>query len=161
MFFGPALFLFLFTCCDWIADGYKGIRSLHASKTAVEKLLGKGEVDDNGYYTYTTPDMFIRLDYSTEPCSAGQYGRGKFNIPADTVLIYRVLPKDMPLISEVEFDRDKFPRYSSEHLLNYAAYVIPDNSISIHTMIKEARDELMYEVEYRPTKEDLEKFKCK
>jgi hypothetical protein len=156
-----AFLLFLFYCCDSVEDGYKAIKPLHTSKASVEKLLGKAEIDGNGYYMYSTDDALVRIDYSSVPCTANQYRRGEFDVPRDTVLTYSVLPKNEPKLSEIKFDRDKFRRTSSEHLLNYAAYVNADNSISVRLMIIEARDEVVYEIAYRPIKQDAEKLKCK
>lgn len=67
-----ALFLTVFlnsiVSCQTIEEGWKGIKPLKADKTSVEKLLGKPEIDNNGYHGYRTDGAFIQVNYSTLPC---------------------------------------------------------------------------------------------
>jgi hypothetical protein len=151
---------FFIACCDFIEDGYKGIKPLHSSKASVEQMLGKPQIDENGYHKYMTADGFLRVVYTTKPCSENNLGRGDFSVAENTVLSYRVLLTDKPAISDLTFDRQRFPRSTSEHLLNYASYVNKDNSISILAMNTRDGQDKVYEIAYRPTKEDSEKYKC-
>jgi hypothetical protein len=162
MMFILALCLFWGSLCDSVESGYENIKPLHTSRGAVEKLLGKPTVDEHGYrYRYPVKEGFVDVIYSSEPCKDSKYGLGEFNIPADTVLSYRVLRTDHPKVTEVQFDRDKFPKHGDYHLLTYFSYVNADNSVAILTMTDETLMEYVYEIEYEPTKEDIESFKCK
>lgn len=155
------LFLFLTPCCDSLEDGWKGIKPLHTSRKVVEKVLGQAKVDDNGHRMYSTAEAYVQVDYTVEPCSDNGYERGRYKLPINTVFIYRVILKNKRKISELEFDREKFHRETAGHVLNYASYVNSDDSVEILLTILPGNEELVYEIDYRPTTKDLEKLACK
>lgn len=161
MFLGLTFILLFVTCCDSIDDGWKGIKPFHTPRKEVERLLGEPKVDDNGYYRYSTPEADIEINYSSTPCSENRYGRGKFKIPVDTVLSYRVIMKTRPKIDDLEFDRQKFQREASGHVLNLASYVNKDNTVSILVTVEIETDEFAREIDYRASSVTMEKLQCK
>ena len=160
MFLVFVMTLSLVTYCDSIEDGWKGIKPFHTSRLEVERLLGRPKIDDNGYYRYSTPEADIEINYSSIPCSENRYGRGKFKIPLETVLSYRVLLKARPKVSDLEFDRQIFQRETSGHVLNLASYVNKDSTVSVLVTIETNSDEFVREIDYRPPTTELEKLEC-
>jgi len=97
--------------CQSLEDGWKGIKPLITNRESVEKVLGKGEIDNNGYYNYRSVEAFVQVNYSTSPCVENQYGRGKYKIPAETVLGYKLSPKNLSLLSAINA---RFERYRKD-----------------------------------------------
>jgi hypothetical protein len=161
MYFGLTLLLFFVICGDSFEAGWKGIKPFHTSKKEVDKLLGKAGEDAYGYYRYTTPEAEFEFNYSQEPCSSAQQGRGKYNLPANTVLSYRVVLKNRPKVAQFEFDRKKFHRETSGHVLNLASYVRKDNTVSILVAIEKDTEEYVREIAYGASTEEMEKLECK
>src|SRR3954449_6692184 len=104
MFLGLILILLSMCCHDPIEDGWKGVLPLHAAKKIVEERLGSAKIDENGYYMYSTDDVSVQLDYSTTPCKENPYGRGKYSVPENTVLNYRVIFKNPVSLSDLKYD---------------------------------------------------------
>lgn len=141
-----------------IENGWKGIKPLEANKTSVNKLLGKPEIDDNGYYGYFADGAFIQVNYSTAPCQENHYNRGKFDVSEDTVLDYSVNIKQVAL-SEIKFKRENYKRDASDHT-NFAEYLNGKDGVEISVIIY-GDDEYARQIRYRPSKKSAEKFKCK
>ncbi len=80
--------------------------TLISNKTDVEKAYGKPErIDDNGYYNYRMDDSFVQVNFTTKPCRRNQYDRGKFNVPANTVLDVWVSIKKTILFKDLNYDK--------------------------------------------------------
>ncbi len=117
--------------CQTIEDGWKGIKPLETNKTKVDKLLGKPEIDDNGYYNYRTDEAFIQVNYSENPCSKDNYGRGKYTVAKDTVLSYWVHLKEGIKLSEFNFDREKYYKDTSGDLKSSYDFYNDEDGIGI------------------------------
>ena len=143
-----------------VEGGWHGILPLHTSKKIVEERLGPAKIDDNGYYMYSTDEADIEVNYSTAPCKENRYGRGKYSVPENTVLNYRVIFKSPVSLSDLKYDPHRFDRVPSGHTLNYAAYVNVDDSISIRVHIVQDSYEEVYEIAYTESKSDIQKFDC-
>lgn len=146
--------------CQTIEDGWKGVKPLKTDKAAVEKLFGKPEVvDDNDYHGYRTDGAFIQVNYSTAPCKENQYNRGKYNVPADTILDYTVNFKDRIKFSDLKVDKEKYNKEMDGHVGDLVYYTSRDNSIRI-TAIVQNEAEYVGKISFRATKSDSEKFQC-
>jgi len=152
---------FLWTCCDPIEKGYKGIKPFQTSKPEVDKILGKSGLDASGFERYATPDAEIVVTYSKTPCVPDPPRSGGFNVPPNTVLSYRVMPKGEAEISQFNFDRNKFQRVVSNPRLTYASYVNEDETIGINFIIQSSGKEVVYEINYRGSQKERDKFACK
>lgn len=152
-----------------IEDGWKSLVPLKTTRQEAEKILGKPEIDDNGYYRYRTAEAFVEVNYSTSPCAGNQYNRGKYNVPADTILSYQVsLGKIVP-IDEVKFDRKNYYRDSSSDLLTSITYweSIPNTrkvssgygvGIKVYLQIDK---EYVTGFSYFPRNEEIQQAQCK
>jgi hypothetical protein len=141
-----------------IEDGWKGIKPLRTDKKSVEKLLGKPEIDNNGYHGYRTEEAFIRVNYSTLPCQDNQYKRGEYNIPKDTVLNYSVRPQKLTLLSNLNFKKEQYYKDTSGDA-NSVRLINNEEGITISVQDQE-KTEYFSGVDFRPSKDDAEKFKC-
>lgn len=146
-----------------VETGWKGVRPLLSSQTDVEKAFGKPErIDDNGYYNYRMNDSYVRVNYSTEPCRSNQYERGKFNVPANTVLNLWISLKKTILLADLDFDRKKYYRDTSGDVINSVDYFNKEAGIGIGTSIHdEKRNEYVGTIEYSPSETLKAKFICK
>lgn len=141
-----------------IEDGWKDIKPLRTKKVEVEKLLGKPEVDENGYHRYRTAEAFIRVNYSTMPCVDNQYKRGNFNVPEDTVLDYSVRPQKLTLLSDLNFKKEQYYMDISDHT-NSVLYVNDEDGVMIGVQSQEDT-EYLTSFDFKPSKTDAQKFKC-
>ena len=91
-----------------IDEGWKGVKPLVTTKGTVNKLFGKHNIDSNGYYGYRTEVGYIQVEYSTEPCVANQYDRGRYSVPEDIVLRYDVHIKKPLLFSDLIIDKSNY-----------------------------------------------------
>lgn len=155
------LLLNSFLFCNTIENGWKGIEPLKADKAAVNKLLGTPEVDDNGYYGYTTDEAFIQVNYSTAPCENNQYKRGKYNVPKDTILDYVVNVKKTIKLSELAFNREKYKTDTSGDVGNVVAYYNEEDGIMIEVGISREGTEYVKTIYFRPKQKTAETLKCK
>lgn len=146
--------------CESIENGWKKIKPLQTERTVAERVLGSGAADDNSYYMYPTEDAYVQVNYSTAPCKANRYERGKFNVPYNTVLDYSVMFKNPPLLSEIRFNREKYVKDTSGDLLDVAAYRNNEDGVDIAVAI-EGNREIVHKIYFRPTRKDSEKFVCK
>lgn len=147
------------TFSQTIEDGWKGIKPLKTSRTEVEKLLGKPEIDDNGYHRYRTDEAFVRVNYSTTGCKDNQYKRGRYNVPEDTVLDYYVVINDFTLLSDLKIKKENYYRDASGDVENNVVYVERADTIIISVHIQQDT-EYVGTIYYQPQKEDKELYKC-
>ncbi|MEO5859391.1 MAG: hypothetical protein ABIR33_10630 [Pyrinomonadaceae bacterium] len=158
------IFLICLSCSalgQAIEAGWKGVLPLVSSKSDVEKAYGKPErVDDNGYYSYRMADSFVQVNYATEPCRPNQYNRGRFNVPANTVLDVWVSIHKTILLKELKYDGSKYLRDASGHT-GVFHYVNRESSIMISTSIQDAEsNEYVGRIEYRAAERLKTKFAC-
>lgn len=152
------VFLNLLVSCHTIEDGWKGIRPLRTDKATVEKLLGKPEVDDNGYYRYRTGEAFIRINYSSTPCENNKMNRGKFNVPKDTVLDYYVRPLTLTPLSNLKFKKEQYYRDASG---DTNSILLISNEYGVMIGIQDQEGiEYFSGVDFKASKKDAEYFKC-
>jgi hypothetical protein len=145
--------------CQNIEQGWKGIKSLKSSRAEVEKILGKGEVDRSGYFRYSVPDAFVRINYSVAPCSIAPMNRGKFRIPENTVIDYYVVPKESLRLEDLKFNREEFYKDTSGDVTDKIVYANQSNSILINVDNRNG-SELVATIYFNPTKIDSEILKC-
>lgn len=140
-----------------LEDGWLGILPLMTTKEDVEKKLGKPKIDENGYHGYRFEGGFIQVNYSTAPCKANPYNRGKYNIESDTVLDYTVNLHDGVRLSELKFDREAYRKEESTHGGNL--YIRRDNSIWI-TTFTEGGQEYAVRLDFRAGNLESAKWRC-
>ena len=145
---------------DSIDDGWRGIKPLRTTKATVDKMLGAPVIDDNGYAGYRFEDGFVQVNYSSAPCAGNQYNRGKYDVPENTVLDYRVIFHKHIKSSDVEFDRDRYSRQTSGHAPGAVYYQNQKTGVLIQIEIQQGT-EYLGTITFRPTEADKEKFKCK
>ncbi|CAN5220791.1 hypothetical protein BH20ACI2_BH20ACI2_28930 [soil metagenome] len=143
-----------------LEDGWKGIQTFKSQKVDVEAKFGKPEVDDNDYYVYTLSDEWVRVNYSTSPCTDNRYGRGEYSVKEGTVLRYWVSPKKQFKINELAFDKKKYFKVSAGDVLDSWAYVNHRDGVIIYVVTDPHRGELVDKIEYFPIDKDLEKYSC-
>lgn len=157
------LILIAFLCsimpCDSIENGWKGIKPLETNKTEADKILGEPEVDEFGYYTYSSEETFIRVSYSTNPCTESKYGRGDYNTAVNTVLSYTVRFNNLTKLSELKFDLSKFVEHPDSHVTNYKYYYNKDQSIIIGVQLQGDREYLL-NIRFMPNKNTANQLKC-
>ena len=131
--FGAVLSIFLASGVfgQTIENGWKGIEPLKTTKSEVEKILGKPEIDNDGFHKYRLDGAYIRINYSSIPCREDFFGRGKYKVPADTVLDYSVHWSDGINIVEISFDRKSFHRETDGHVAGLVHYISSEGDVLI------------------------------
>lgn len=145
--------------CQRLEDGWRGIQPLKTRKAQVEKILGKPEIDDNGYHGYRFDGGFIQVNYSTAPCEENQYKRGKYKIQSGTVLDYIVNLHEGVKLSELKFERGSYYKETSIHGGDLVYYIRRDNSIWITAFVQNG-EEYAGRISFRAGNSDSEKHKC-
>lgn len=154
------LFLVAAASCQTLEDGWKGIQPLRTGKTKVEKILGNPKViDDNNYHGYRADGVFIQVNYSTAPCAENQYNRGRYNIPADTVLDYVVNLHTRIKLSDLKFEKAEYYRETDHHSSNLVYYTRRDNSIRITAVVQDD-GEYAGRISFMAGNSESQKHKC-
>lgn len=90
-----------------------GIVPLHSTRADVERLYGVST--DSCHCMFPIAKGTLRVTYASAPCAAPIYG---WNMPKDTVLEFRIIPKVPPRFSEIALDVSGFvKRYSPEDIV--------------------------------------------
>lgn len=145
--------------CWTIEDGWKGIKPLLTNRTAVEKTLGRGEIDDNGYVTYVTEEASIQVNYSAPPCIQNQYERGKYRVPENTVLDYQLHFRQFVKLSELEWEKVRYKKDTSGDVESLAVYRDQKHGISIYVSVQ-GGVEYVGRIVYRPSEEQEKASRC-
>lgn len=107
-------------------EGWRGIVPLHSTRSDVERLLGPmTHPCECGYYL---DDVNVFFKYSPGDCKSG---RGKWNVPRDTVLGIIVYPKTQPQLSDLKLDMSKFSKEYDGHVESIVSYVNDEEGLTI------------------------------
>jgi hypothetical protein len=156
-----AVMIFWSGNCDEFQNGWKGIKPLESNKAFVEKLLGKPEVNDDGFHSYRTDDAFIRVSYTTARCKKLDIfpDRGQFDVEPGTVLYYAVNIKKRLFLSDFVIDRKNYVLETDAHLEGLSYLINEDEGIRITISTQQAIDYLAG-LDFDRSKENLNKYKC-
>jgi hypothetical protein len=92
-----------------------GIVPLRSTRADVKRLYGSSQ--DSCECIFPGTDSTLKVTYATAPCSGPVYG---WNVPKDTVVEFRVIPKTPISFSQQALDRNNFvKRYSPEDITIY------------------------------------------
>jgi hypothetical protein len=83
--------------------GWHGIVPLHSTRADVERLLGSSS--DPCKCLYKTENELVDVRYASAPCKGDVPG---WNVPADTVLSFTVIPKTWQRFSDLNLDKSKY-----------------------------------------------------
>jgi hypothetical protein len=148
-----------FAICQTIENGWKEIKPLKTSKAAVEKILGHAEPDQSGYFGYQPGDeVFVQVNYSTEPCQADSVGRGKYAVPKDTVLGYNVRFRKSINLSDLKYRRQDYVRQTDPH--SEGQFVLINRNGGVMITGETNGSDLVNVIYFTPSTADKEKFKC-
>ena len=131
-------------------SGWRGIVPLHSTRGDVERLLGPGTNECK--CAYYLDDVNVFLQYSSGDCKSG--GSGGWNIPADTVIRFTVVPKPRPRLSDLKINESKFRRMENGHLRDVVRYVNEEQGLLI-----EVYEGMVNELVYFPNAKD-EHLRC-
>lgn len=155
------VFAFTFDCYS-IDTGWKGVKPFYTDKATVDRVLGPSVMNGEVDHRYSDGKVIIDVRYSGEPCTNLPFGRGMYNLPQNTVLDYIVRPKEVEGVrfSDLQIDRSKYQRESSEEILMAAGYTSESKAIYITTM-RYKGEEFVHSITFRKLPEEANKFKCK
>lgn len=106
------------------AQGWRGIVPLHSTRADVERLFGLPNPQD-GFYDFKNESVEFR--YSDGPCVNG------LDIPRDTVIDIRVVPKRDLRLSKLQFGISNFKKVKDEELPGFYSYTSEKKGITITT----------------------------
>ena len=90
------------------ADGWRGIRPLHSTRTDVERLLGPPARNGMGISFYEFERERVQFYFAEGPCGAES---SRWNVPRDTVIGISVTPKPHQLkFDDLTLDKSKFKK---------------------------------------------------
>jgi hypothetical protein len=154
-----ALFTFAYGLDCKLEDGWKGIKVLQTSRSQVEQLLGKPVEVGNVYTRYKMDDEIINIRFAIEGGCKSVSKLGGWDVEEGTVLDYFVVPKSEVRLGELKWDRSGYSRVEDTHQLGFIYYKHVSASIRL-TSIKRDDHELVRTIEFWPTSEQMQKFKC-
>jgi|ERR1041385_1554243 hypothetical protein len=122
----------IITCCLVLlsinvaiqAQGWRGIVPLHSTRADVERLFGAPNSQD-GFYEFKSES--VEFFYSKGPCVNG------WNIPRDTVINIRVIPKRDLRLSQIKIDIRGFKKTKDGELPGIYYYTSEEKGITIKT----------------------------
>jgi len=96
-----------------VEEGWKGLLPFNSTKADVEKRFGDGKRTDRDrhyQFEYKNETGTFGVDYSGDPCDPSSDSLDRYNLPAATILRYKVrLFKPVPM-KELNFDVNRFER---------------------------------------------------
>ena len=112
--------------------GWRGIMSMHSTRSDVERLIGSGI---NNYFVtrYYLENENVLFHYSTGDCKSG---KGVWNVPVDTVIWITVHQKPNPQLSDLKIDESKFQKSQRGHIIGEEFY---ENEQGLTLMVYEGR----------------------
>lgn len=132
--------------------GWKGLVPLRATRRDVEALLGPPAIA--GTSSYQTDNENIYVYYANGPCEKGwPYG---WNVDDNTVVSITVSPKETVMLSELNFDLNKYQQSRDGHISSRIHYANSSEGITFEV------DEFSRRVRsftYQPT-QSQQKFLC-
>lgn len=145
-----------------IEEGWKGILVFMSNRADVEKVLGPAtdEGIDDGTVDYQTDDALVHVIYAFSPCSEDKRGRGRFNVPKDTVIWYWVVLKKEIELTEFKYKPQLYKRVPDIHKKDLTEYINARDGISFSTINRNGK-EMVWGIYYDRTVEMTEKNKCK
>jgi len=122
------------------AQGWRGVVPLHSTRADVERLFGLPNPQD-GFYDFKNESVEFR--YSDGPCVNG------WDVPRDTVIDIRVVPKQDLRLSKLPFGVGGFKKVKDEELPGFYSYSSEEKGITVKTA-----DGLVVDIIYSWTKKD-------
>lgn len=113
------------------AKGWRGIVPLHSTRADVERLLGLPANKRDcvqSLCSYYLDDANVRFNYSPGDCKSG---RGRWNVPPDTVVWITVYRKPYPRLSDLKIDESKFKKSQKGHLLDEIFYEDEEEGLTL------------------------------
>jgi hypothetical protein len=87
-----------------IGEQWRGIVPLQSTRADVERLPGPASNECKSTYYLDDVNLFF-LYASSGECNAGS---GAWNVPPDTVILFSVIPKLKPRLSDLNLDQTRF-----------------------------------------------------
>lgn len=89
------------------AQGWRGIRPLHATREDVERVIGPPMRPNDSIYDLKGER--VSISYSDQPCAKGwPYG---WNVEAETVIRITIFPQPRPKLAELPIDISRSKKY--------------------------------------------------
>lgn len=156
----------LYPNSDFIEKGWKGIVPLVTKKTEVENKIGKpyriGNPKTMGHsiHFYETAKGTIYIKYSTARCQNNGGKTGSFDVPIDTVVEYRVFPKQELKFSDLKLSIKKYSKFYEQSDFTDFSYKNDDDGIEITTK-KKGGIEYIYYIDFAPRIKNINYRECK
>jgi hypothetical protein len=128
-------------CCQ--AKEWRGLKPLHSSRSAVERVLGPASGECKCHHE--TEAEFVRVEYAKGPCDGYPPG---WNVPAGTVLSISVRTKAEHRFSDLRLDFSKYVMSMDDTFTTYYAsreegvqYVVQNERITSVSYIPMTTDQ--------------------
>lgn len=113
------------------AKEWRGVVPLRSTRADVERLIGKPHLKsgnpDIKYGLYDFEDERVDILYSNKPCTRG--AQGSWNVPPDTVISIRIVPKKEVRFSDLQLDVSKYKISDGGHVPGYTYYTNEEEGI--------------------------------
>lgn len=139
-----------------LANGWQGIVPFRATRSEVERLLGKPKSSLSNIYTYETPENRVDVYYSSDPCQTS--GTVATATPTEIVERLSVTPRKTVLIKELRLDKTKYIRIQHNHPENFVEYRNATDAITVEALLDDGCEQVITII-YKPTQGDRQ-FRC-
>src|SRR5690348_7087329 len=109
------------------AQGWRGIRPLHSTRTDVEKLLGSPKQSPGVASTFEAKDGRVRVFYSSGFCKKGV--ANDWNVSSNTVVSLTFEPNYNLWIADLKLDMTKYERVPDPHIQSGVYYFSQEEGI--------------------------------
>src|SRR5215204_5472746 len=93
-----------------VEDGWKGLLPFKSTRADIEKLFGKGvRLKDPFHYQYRyeAEEAIIEVGYAETPCDENSNDVERFDIPENTVKLYKIILKGQTTTAELTFNKNR------------------------------------------------------
>ncbi|MBK8467324.1 MAG: hypothetical protein IPL32_16020 [Chloracidobacterium sp.] len=151
-----------------VEDGWKGLLPFKSTRADVEKIFGNGKPEPDRWlrevwqYKYDSAEAVIGVVYSGAPCDKKTPFVNRYDLPANTILRYRVQLKQPVPITELRFDADRFDqrdpfKYEDVEFIYWKSSTFYD--LHLEGFISAGRDYIKY-IDYGTPFKEAEKRRC-
>lgn len=132
------------------ADGWRGIRPLHSTRTDVERLLGPPVRNWMGISFYEFEGERVQFYFAEGPCGSGS---SRWNVPRDTVIGISITPKPHQLkFDDLTLDESKFKKERDKEVGGVIHYVNEEEGVTYE--VDTRYDDEVTLVSYYPVTKD-------
>ena len=136
---------------DIARNVWRGLTPLKSTRSDIERLFGSAKDSIGETLIYETSSERVDVSYSEGGCKGNK--RGRWNVPANTVVEIKWYPRTTILLSHLSFDASKYLRAPDPSIPNWWMYIGEPDGVIVQTKAENGC-EIVKIVSYFPSVKD-------